>query len=382
MKITRLLATPVRVPTRPNSIQSANIKEDDWSKSPDGKHVKGGTASVDLLTKYILRAWTDSGLEGVGESYRDVSLDNLRRNARMLAGARLEDVPLAHLPFPPDREYHALELLLYDLAGKALSVPVHRLLGGKVRERVECSYWSGRRTPEEAGEVAYQGKLKGFDCIKFKCNLDDDVVAWAREIQRRCGPDMRLTFDPNQRWGDYAGARKRMEALQDFNVIVIEDPLDRTRLEDYRKLRGIGRMAVVRHVALPYHAHGQRAEHALDALRADAVDGFNFNGPLAHFVRLANLAALAGKPCWHGSEVDLGILEAGYVHAAAASPACTWPSDIFCNLVREDDLIAEPLRFEGKWVRLPEGPGLGVQLDLDALEKYRCGPDETLLPAG
>ena len=87
---------------------------------------------------------------------------------------------------------------------------------------------------------------------------------------------------------------------------------------------------------------------------------------------------MAAKPCWHGSEVDLGILEAGYVHAAASAPACRWPSDIFGRLIREHDLLAEPLSFEGKYVKVPEGPGLGVELDRRALERYRCGPDVEL----
>jgi muconate cycloisomerase len=132
---------------------------------------------------------------------------------------------------------------------------------------------------------------------------------------------------------------------------------------------------IVLHVALPYCVHGQRAEDAVRGLIADAMDAFNFNGSMTGVVRLAALAQLAGKPCWHGSEVDLGILEAGYVHAAAASPACTWPSDIFGRLVREHDLLAAPLRFEGKHVIVPSGPGLGVVLDDGAVEKYRAGPD-------
>lgn len=96
------------------------------------------------------------------------------------------------------------------------------------------------------------------------------------------------------------------------------------------------------------------------------------------FMRLSDLAHLAGKPCWHGSKIDLGITEAGYVHAAAAAPACTWPSDIFGRLIREHDLLTVPLAFEGKFVRVPTGPGLGVALDPEALARYRCGPDVEL----
>ena len=134
-------------------------------------------------------------------------------------------------------------------------------------------------------------------------------------------------------------------------------------------------MKVVTHVSLPYCVHGQHITDAIKAIREDCCDGFNFNGSMASFVMLAGLGALDDKPCWHGSEVDLGILEAGYVHAAAASPSCIWPSDIFGRLVREHDLLTSPLTFEGKHVLVPEGPGLGVELDAQAIEKYRGGPD-------
>lgn len=378
MKIERIVATPVKTETRPGSIQSAAIQEDDWSKSPDAKnnYFSGGTAQIHTLTKYILRAHCD-GAVGLGETYRKVTLEHLHRNAKALLGVPLEQLDTRRLPFPVDREYHGFELCIFDLLGKQIGWPMHRLLGGRCREKVECSYWSGRRTPEEAGQVAFEGKQKGFDCIKFKCNQDDDVAAWCREIEARCGRGMRITLDPNQRWGDYETVRARLRSIEKYNVIVVEDPLDRTKLEDYRRLRGSG-PAIVRHVALPYCEHGQRAEHALDALKAEAVDGFNFNGPAAPFLRLAELAELAGLPCWHGSEVDLGILEAGYVHAAACAPSCTWPSDIFGHLVRTDDLLAEPLVFEGKHVRVPDLPGLGVALNEAALEACRCGPDIVL----
>jgi muconate cycloisomerase len=87
-------------------------------------------------------------------------------------------------------------------------------------------------------------------------------------------------------------------------------------------------------------------------------------------MRLGAIADVVGRPYWHGSEVDLGVLEAVYVHLAAASPGCTLPSDIFGRRVREHDLLATPLALEGEWVRVPTGPGLGVELDHDAVQRY------------
>ena len=79
---------------------------------------------------------------------------------------------------------------------------------------------------------------------------------------------------------------------------------------------------------------------------------------------------MAGVPVWHGSGVDLGILDMSYVHACAAAPAATLPSDIVGNFLREDDLIVEPIRIEGGYAYVPDRPGLGVELDEAAVNRY------------
>jgi muconate cycloisomerase len=128
------------------------------------------------------------------------------------------------------------------------------------------------------------------------------------------------------------------------------------------------------HVALPYRHQGQNAADVLTVISEKCCDGFNFNGPMWAFGEMAHTASLAGLPCWHGSEVDLGILEASALHACAAAPNCTIPSDIFGELVREDDLIKTPLRFENGYALVPQGPGLGVELDRSTLQRFACGP--------
>jgi len=101
------------------------------------------------------------------------------------------------------------------------------------------------------------------------------------------------------------------------------------------------------------------------------VDGFNLNGGLADFQRLDHVADLAGLPCWHGSEIDLGVLEAAYLHSCAAARSCIWPSDIFGRLIRTHDLLRVPLAVEPPHAHLPTGPGLGVELDHDAVAAHR-----------
>ena len=91
---------------------------------------------------------------------------------------------------------------------------------------------------------------------------------------------------------------------------------------------------------------------------------------MSGFVKTGYMAEVAGMQVWRGSGLDLGILDASYTHACAVVKVCTLGSDIVGNFLREDDLIAEPLVYEGSYVQVPEGPGLGVVLDEDALARY------------
>src|SRR3546814_870317 len=117
-------------------------------------------------------------------------------------------------------------------------------------------------------------------------------------------------------------------------------------------------------------AQGRPVHAAANLISNRAVDGFNFNAGLGKFKQLDVIASAANLFCFHGSEVDLGILEAMYLHQAAAAESCAWPSDIFGRMIREHDLLREPLRFEPPYAFVPEGAGLGVDLDGSALERY------------
>jgi muconate cycloisomerase len=109
----------------------------------------------------------------------------------------------------------------------------------------------------------------------------------------------------------------------------------------------------------------------VNASKAEACDCMNLGGGMIQFVRNAALAEAAGVACWHGSGVDLGILEHSYLHAAAAARNCVLASDFVGSWVREDDLIVEPLSFENGHAVVPNTPGLGCELDPAAVEKYR-----------
>jgi muconate cycloisomerase len=193
---------------------------------------------------------------------------------------------------------------------------------------------------------------------------------WTTEIRKRCGDGIKIILDPNQRWNDVATTLRLMEGVDNGIMLGLEDPIRHADVEGYKLLRSKLGIPLYRHISLPYT---QDIKDIITFVRADAADGYNFNGGAYNCVLLAEIAGLEGKACWRGSEVDLGISETMGLHIAAASRSCTIPSDIFGELVRVDDLIVEGIGFEKGAALVPAGPGLGVQLDQAALSKYGTG---------
>ena len=379
MRIEQIELIEVLVPARAGAVNSASLDK------PLHKMASGADAAwtrqFDEFSKVILIATTDTGTIGLGESLRDPDPLVLEAMARTLVGTEIADLRWQALPLAKVREYDGFELLVLDLLGKLAGLPLAALLGGSYRDEVPVGAWSGHRTPEDAAEIAAAAQARGATTLKLKCELEDDVVGIAAAVLQSCGPTFALIFDPNERFDELRHAVHIAHGLEKVgNVLCLEDPLPRWDLGAYAELRARTSIPIAVHVALGYQSHGQRISDVTSAINSRAADVFNFSSGVADFLRMAHVADAAGRPYWHGSEIDLGIMEAGAVHVAAASAGATLPSDIFGRLIRESDLLATPLQFTGAGVRVPDGAGLGVEIDADQLARYEVA--RTVVKAG
>lgn len=369
MKISQITWYEVVVPARKGAIDSSEVSKP-LHKLPVGAK-QGWSLQFDELPKLIIKLELESGIIGWGECYRSHNIEIVEDIIHILLGRDITSISLQNLPFVFCREYDGFECAIWDAYAKMHQMRVVDLLGGPLRNKVKAGAWSSHRTLNEVGSVVENFHSMGYDCIKFKSDLQDDVVGMC-EIIASAAPGMQVILDPNERWEHAFEARKRLEGLEKIgNVLCLEDPIPRWKINEYASLRTFSSIPVVLHVALPYILHGQRIQDAIRAIQLQAVDGFNFNAGLANFQRMDHIAAAAELPCWHGSEIDLGILEAMYVHSSAAAASCTWPGDIFGRMIREHDLLKTPLRIEPPFIYLPEGAGLGVEPDMDAIAHYQ-----------
>lgn len=364
--ITSIKATEVIVSAKPGSLNSDTVLDKDTEFAKKFMTGESWTSFADQ-PKWIIEITLANGLTGIGETYRSASKTLIFEAMQEFTGKDVLKLNWRRLPVNDQRIYEAFESAVLDLIGKLLHVPVYQILGGGYREWIDCMGWTGRRTPEDAAQKAFDAMQKGHKVFKFKCSDEDPVRLWTDEIRKKCGDGIKILLDPNQRWNDVETTLDLMEGVDKDIMLGLEDPILHADVAGFKYLKEHLNMPIYRHISLPYT---QDIRDMIAFVRADAADGYNFNGSAYNCVLLAEIAHLEGKNCWRGSEVDLGISETMGLHIAAASINCTIPSDIFGELVRTDDLIEKPIKFLNGAAQVPQGDGLGISLDLAAIEKY------------
>jgi muconate cycloisomerase len=368
MRITQIETFTVVVPVRPGAWHSPAFE-------PEGYQRGGVFVAMEWpeAPTTILRVHTDSGLIGLGEAHRGISAGAIEAWAPYFVGHELEEFTLQDLPVQgfagPEAAYDAYEMALYDLTGKLLGLPVHRLFGGAFRTRVPVSWCSGRQTPDDAAATARRAVEQGYRVLKMKATADDPLADRLQAIERAVGDALVVNVDPNQRLYQPYRLIALINQLRDRgirNVECFESPFNQGNLDWYRLAR--------QQIGTPLALHLGAAGAVAEAVKREACDWLNLGGSMVNFYKTGAIAEAAGIPVWHGSGVGLGISEAAYIHVCAATRACTLTSDIVGEKLRVDDLIIRPLVFHDGVVDVPQDPGLGVDLDMEAIERYGIKP--------
>ena len=290
--------------------------------------------------------------------------------------------------------FSALEVACLDLAGKALNRPVVDLLGGKARERVPFSAYLFYKHEGAGGELAFgtdpqaqgwaaarqQAALDpagvvaqaqamcdafGFESIKLKGGAfpPDEEVAAMKALAEAFGPDTPLRLDPNAIWSVETAIRcgKEMEGILEY----FEDPT-----------RGQENMAQVRQaLSIPLATNmcttsfddipGSVRLGSEDIILAD----HHFWGGLRASVELGRICRTFGRGLSMHSNSHLGISLAAMTHLGAAVPNLTYALDTHYPWQSDEVIVGGRFEFEGGSLPLPAGPGLGVELDRQALER-------------
>lgn len=336
----------------------------------------------------IVRIWSD-GLVGLGEVatlWNGGAIAETRFLADVLA-PRLVGRPVADLSsnialLRTFRDEHlparaALDMALHDLAARSQQLSVTDLLGGRRRDEIVLSRSIPTRDVDTMVELARSAAEAGFECVKVKIGqsprLDEQRVSAIREA---IGSEVKLRVDANMAWMSVADATREINRLAQYDIHSVEQPIAPGRPEELRHLR--------EKVTVPIMADESvwSPADALAHIRADAVDMINVYVAEAGGIRAAEtifrLGELAGIGCTIGAMPELGIGTAASIHLGLAVPVLDIPADASGSMYFQHDVIAERFSFAGGRVTALEGPGLGVCLDADAMDRFSLGSTATV----
>jgi D-galactarolactone cycloisomerase len=276
----------------------------------------------------------------------------------------------------------AIDIALWDLAGKHYGVPVHRLLGGAFRKRVQ-PYATGfyRISGQgEAGRLATEAQQhleSGFRLMKLKLGfgVSDDIEVLRAVAQAVQGKGVTLMVDTNHAYGR-AEALRLGHVLDEYDMRWYEEPVAPEDLDGYCELRGRLRTPIA----------GGENEHGLygfrELLSRRAVDIVQPDvGSCGGLTAARHITAMAQA---HGVEVNPHVWGSAVAQAASLQWIAALPVTHHALFAREPvleydcsshpfrhELIEEPVRLVDGWVPIPQGPGLGIAVRPETVERYR-----------
>ncbi len=265
----------------------------------------------------------------------------------------------------------ALDVALWDLSGKALGVPVHRLLGGKLRSEVPVLWPFGSGTPQEDVERIAEKMEQDFRTFMIKMGALPIATEIARvqAITEAFGDAIRFNVDANQGW-DLPQALEFMDGTAGCAIDFVEQPLPRSQqLWGFEALRARAThpLSADEGVQTLSDAGLLASRHLVDVVSLKVSK----NGGLSRTWKVGTLAEAFGLKCLVNSMIELGVSQAAALHLAAALPNLLPGGHCFMSTLRlADDVTDFASRIERAVARVPDRPGLGIEIDPEKLERY------------
>ena len=307
---------------------------------------------LSLQLRTIFRVRTNTDLVGLGESWGGASLTD-----KQVAGY----VGTSPFEWLGARKDLSLNMALYDLMGKVLGLPAWRLIGPKVRDRIPVAAWTVSRSPQELAEEVRQAAGRGYLWLKYHIDEVHNVVDQARAMQRVAPKGFRVQLDFNAN-AEYRDISPILKELGRFPVIGrIEDPIQTGDRDGYRKLIAESDIELLIH-------HGP-----VDYLIDKACDGYMAgHAPIGHAIKVAGVSEESGLPFMlqqAGGQINQAFL----AHEVAVFGGAKIDHVNLAHLW-VDDVTTTRARVTRGTIAVPKGPGLGMRLDPEKLEKYTNAP--------
>lgn len=264
----------------------------------------------------------------------------------------------------------AIDMALLDLEGRILGVPATMLLGGPWRGDVSVVRLIGRPGVRETVDEACALAAEGFTAFKLKVavlDLAQDIETVA-QLRRELGAGAMIGTDANMGW-DLRTAGSFTSAITAYDVAFLEQPLDPAASRDMADLTARSDVPISGDESI----HG--VQDMIDLAGRRAIRGASLKtnklGGVGAVVHSAAVASALGLSVNLAMMMESSLASAALVHAAGACPRIDWGL-VLGNLQLAVDPVTAPLVCERGAVEAPLGPGLGVEVDLKLLERFRA----------
>ena len=262
-----------------------------------------------------------------------------------------------------------INIALYDLVGKMLNVPIYTLLGGKFRDYIDINGSVGMGTAAEMLATSEEQMAEsGAHYLKLYCgrdNINKDVKK-LKEIIKGIDGRAEVFLDVNQQWSTKEAIRAIRMLEEDVEILLVEQPTPKWDLEGLR--------LVTESVNTPI-----AADEAVFSIQDISLLALNRSvdlitvyaqkpGGILRGHEAIKLSNAMGLDCFMGSYIELGVGTSATAHLAASIPVLKYPCYMYGQFKYQQDVLAEPFDIKDGKFKVPDGPGLGIELDEEKLD--------------
>jgi galactonate dehydratase len=261
-----------------------------------------------------------------------------------------------------------LQRALFDAVGRSLGVPIHELLGEQVHEETPLSWWCIDMTKEDWLAECETAIERGYTSVKLKGRPWRDVREQVAYLGEHLPESFDISIDFNSTLLDAERAIPLLQEIDQYpQVHAIEGPIPYDDVAGDRRIRDAIDAKLALHYGTPPPAEG---------LCEGVPEEFVFYGaPPGESMAQAHVAAMADVPGWL-QYVGTGLTAAFMLHYGAVFETATRPG-VSCYELHEHPILTERIEVEDGYATVPDGPGLGYEVDRDALATYEVEKPET-----
>lgn len=336
----------------------------------------------------IIRLFSSDGIEGLGESttiggisYADEFPEGIKlaidtyftpiligqNPTRINAIMKMLDKNISGNNFAKS----GIETALLDAQGKRLGVPVSTLFGGSITNTLPVLWTlASGDTQKDIDEALQLISEKRHNVFKLKIGRKDPAVdiAHVAAIKAAVGSTIKVTVDVNQAWSESV-AKRSIQKLQDAGIDLIEQPLAKANFD------GLARLTEYFEVPIMADEAVATVQDAFKLARMHGASVFALkiskSGGLTNIQKQAAIAEGAGISLYGGTMLEGTIGSLATAHLCSTLPNLDWGTELFGPLLLSDDIVKKSIVYKNNSLEITDEPGLGVELDMNQIEKYK-----------